>query len=281
MKKIIANIKKRIRENRHRFIITLLVFILLVAYFYPHIFIFVKPGEAGVLWKRFSGGTVIDKPYLEGTHIIFPWDKIYVYNVRNQEVKDSVDVLSKNGLTIHLDISIRYHPNVDIIGLMHKMVGPEYERIVIIPEIEAVVRTVIGQYTPEEIYTDQKAIAEYIVEMSYTQVEERFISLDDVLIKRISLPEKIKGAIEAKLEQQQIAQEFEFRIQREKKEAERKRIEADGISRYNQIIAQNLTEDILRWHGIKATHNLALSPNAKVVVIGAGENGLPVILGNQ
>jgi len=152
--------------------------------------------------------------------------------------------------------------------------------VVIIPEILAVVRTIIGQYMPEEIYQSQKSIAEQIVKESYVQVEERYITLDDVLIKRIILPEKIKDAIEAKLEQQQKAQAYDFRLQSESKEAERKRIEAEGISRYNMLINSSLNPDILTWQGIIATREVATSPNAKVVVIGAGEKGLPLILGN-
>ncbi len=283
------NIIKRIHQSivnyfkRHAFqaIMILIGLIFLIAMLAPHMLIFVKAGEAGVLWHRFGGGTVVDKYFGEGAHVILPWDKMHIYNMRTQEMKDSVSVLSVNGLTITAEISIRYRPNYDIVGLLHKNVGPNYLNVVIIPEIQAVVRTIIGQYTPEEIYQTQKSIAEQIVKESYIQVEERYISLDDVLIKRIVLPEKIKNAIEAKLEQQQKAQEYDFRLQREVKEAERKKIEAEGIAKFHSIIQPTLTEDMLTYQGILATKMISESENAKVVVIGAGDKGMPLILGNQ
>lgn len=270
-----------IKLHTAKFIIILLIAIMVFAYLWPHIMIFVKSGEAGVLWKRFGGGTVTDRYYGEGTHLIFPWDKMAVYDMRAQQVTDSVTVLSVNGLMIALEMSIRYRPNYEILGYLHKDVGPNYVNVVIIPEIEAVVRTIIGQYTPEEIYQSQSAVAEQIVKESFIRVEERYISLDNVLIKRISLPEKIKNAIEEKLEQQQMAQAYDYRLQREAKEAERKKIEAEGVSRYNSIVASSLTKDILTWQGILATIDVATSTNAKVVIVGSGEKGLPLILGNN
>ncbi|MDP8241224.1 MAG: prohibitin family protein [Candidatus Hatepunaea meridiana] len=285
MKKFFRRIKNSIeqyaREHILRIVLTSSSFIFLIAMLAPHMLIFVEPGEAGVLWRRFAGGTVVDRYYGEGTHLIPPWDNMHIYNMRTQEVGDSVAVLSLNGLTITSEISIRYRPNYDIVGLLHKNVGPDYVNVVVIPEIEAVVRTIIGQYMPEEIYQSQKSIAEQIVKEAYVQVEERYISLDDVLIKRIRLPSKIKEAIEAKLEQQQKAQEYDFRLQREVKEAERKKIEAEGIAKYHSIVQPSLTQDILTWQGIAATKILAESENAKVVIIGAGDKGLPLILGNQ
>jgi regulator of protease activity HflC (stomatin/prohibitin superfamily) len=206
---------------------------------------------------------------------------MYIYNLRTQEISDSVDVLTHNGLSIHLDLSVRFFPNRSILGLLHKNVGPNYPSIIVLPEIEHVVRTVIGQYRAEEIYTAQNAIVEKIVSESYREIEERFVNLDDVLIRKIVLPETIQNAIQRKIEQQQLVQEFDYRLQSSMKEAQRKRIEAEGISNYNQIIGQSITEEILKFKGIEATQELAKSENAKVVVIGSGKDGLPIILGNQ
>jgi regulator of protease activity HflC (stomatin/prohibitin superfamily) len=281
LKKVWRWIVGWIRAHTAKFIILLLSATIIFAYLWPHIMIFIKPGEAGVIWRRFGGGTVTDRYYDEGTHVILPWDKMYIYDMRTQQVTDSVSVLSVNGLMITLEMSIRYRPNHQIVGFLHKEVGPNYVNVVIIPEIEAVVRTIIGKYTPEEIYQSQSAISEQIVKESFVQVEERYINLDDVLIKRITLPDKIKSAIEEKLEQQQMAQAYEYRLQRESKEAERKRIEAEGISRYNALINSTLTGEILTWQGIVATKELANSQNSKVIVIGAGDKGLPLILGNN
>ena len=261
------------------FIGLFLLFIML--YLLPDILIFIHPGEGGVLWRRFFSGTVVEKVYEEGTHIILPWDKMYVYNLRTQEVKDIVTILTENGLTINMSLSIRYHPNPAIVGLLHKLVGPNFVDVLVIPEVEAVVRSVVGRYKPEEVYRSQEAIVEQIVVESAKQLEERYVKLDDILIKRISLPEEIMKAIESKLVQQQVAEEYDFRLVSALKEAKRKRIEAEGINNYNIVVNQNLTDNILQWQGIVATKELATSPNAKVVVIGAGKDGLPIILGNQ
>jgi len=281
MNKIFDYFKRVWKKNRLQLIMTFLLTLFLFVYFLPHILVFVNPGEGAVKWKRFSGGTQIDRVFGEGTHFIWPWDKMYLYNLRTQEIRDSVDVLTLNGLTIHLDLSVRFYPNRSILGLLHKEVGPDYPRIIVLPEIEHVVRTVIGQYRAEEIYTAQNAIVERIVSESYREVEERYVNLDDVLIRRIYLPDKIQSAIQRKIEQQQLVQEFDFRLQSAMKEAQRKRIEAEGISNFNSIIEESITENILRYQGIQATKELAESENAKVVVIGSGEDGLPIILGNQ
>jgi len=281
MKKFFNYLGRVWKQNRLKLIVTFLVILFLFVYLLPHILIFLGPGEGAVKWRRFSGGTQIDRVYGEGSHLIWPWDKMYIYNLRTQEIKDSVDVLTLNGLTIHLDLSVRFYPNRSILGLLHKNVGPDYPRIIVLPEIEHVVRTVIGQFRAEEIYTAQNSIVERIVSESYREVEERFVSLDDVLIRSIVLPEKIQNAIQRKIEQQQLVQEFDFRLQSSMKEAQRKRIEAEGIANYNKIIESSLTEEILKYKGIEATLDLGKSENAKVVVIGSGENGLPIILGNQ
>jgi regulator of protease activity HflC (stomatin/prohibitin superfamily) len=142
-------------------------------------------------------------------------------------------------------------------------------------------RIVFGQYKPEEIYATQKAIQERISMLSKTQLEARFVSLDDVPIESITLPAKISDAIEAKLAQQQIDEEYVFRLSIATKEADRKRIESAGIKVFNDTVASSLTPAVLAWHGIQATQELAKSPNAKVVVVGSGKNGLPLILGQE
>ena len=142
-------------------------------------------------------------------------------------------------------------------------------------------RTVFGQYKPEEIYTTQKAIQERVSVLSKTHLESRFVALDDVPIESITLPSRISDAIEAKMAQQQLDGEYVYRLSIAAKEADRKRIEADGIRVYNNTVNPTLTPSVLSWHGILATQELAKSPNAKVVVVGAGKNGLPLILGNE
>ena len=265
-------------QNRIRIIFSILGLLFIAVFLSPRIIYNVGPGQAGVLWYRFFGGTVVEKVYPEGIRFIFPWDKFFIYNVRIQELKHEMYVLSKNGLTFHLNLSIRYRPEYDFVGLLHKRVGPEYPQKVIIPQVESVLRTTIGKYLPEEVYTTKRAVIQkYLLEAS-AQVSSKFIIIDEVIIRQIELPSQIKEAIENKLTQQQKAEAYEFIIEREKKEKIRKKIEAQGIQTFQRIVATTLTDRLLAWKGVEATLALAQSDNTKVVVIGRGKDGLPIIL---
>jgi regulator of protease activity HflC (stomatin/prohibitin superfamily) len=250
-------------------------------FFFRSIVISIYPGELGVLYRRLGGGTQIDTVYREGMHVILPFNKMYVYNVRKQEFTDSINVLTVDGLTVGVKYSVRYYLEKDTLPLLHQRVGPDYLNVVVKPEIRSVMRTVFGQYKPEEIYTTQKAIQERVSMLSKGHLGARFVSLDDVPIESITLPQKISDAIEAKMAQQQLDQEYVYRISIAAKEADRKRIESAGIRDYNNTINASLTPSILAWQGIQATQDLAKSPNAKTVVIGSGKSGLPLILGKD
>ena len=263
--------------------VILVSFLLLffVVFFFNSIIISIYPGELGVLWRRLGGGTQIDTVYREGLHVILPWNKMYVYNVRKQQFTDSINVLTVDGLTVGVKYSVRYYLEKDTLPLLHQRVGPDFVNVVVRPEIRSVMRTIFGQYKPEEIYTNQKAIQERISELSKGRLGGRFVSLDDVPIEAVTLPVKISDAIEAKLAEQQVDQEYTYRIDIATKEADRKRIESAGIRDYNNTITASLNPSVLAWQGIQATENLAKSPNAKIVIIGSGKSGLPLILGKE
>jgi regulator of protease activity HflC (stomatin/prohibitin superfamily) len=267
--------------RRHAPYLILLFFLLsfFAIFFFNRIVISVQPGELGVLWRFLGGGTQIDTVYREGVHVILPFNKMYIYNVRKQQFTDKIDVLTVDGLTVAVRYSVRYYLDKDTLPLLHQRIGPDYVNVVVRPEIRSVIRIIFGQYKPEEIYATQKAIQEHISVLAKTHLGARFVSLDDVPIESITLPARISDAIEAKLAQQQIDEEYVFRLSIAAKEADRKRIESGGIKVYNDTINSSLTPSVLAWHGILATQDLAKSPNAKVVVVGAGKNGLPLILG--
>ncbi len=279
MKKLYNALKEKIKNNMSLFIMMHLILLLLLAYLYNNIVYSIYSGQGGVLYMRFFGGTVVDRVYGEGVHFIFPWDRMYIYNTRVQQVAHDFHVLTKNGLKIHLFISIRYYPEYKLLGVLHQKVGPAYVEKVVIPEIESVLRVLIGRLTAEEVYTTEQAIYEKALNQAIEQVAQRFVNVDNVIIKRIVLPDLVEQAIQNKIEQKHIAESFVFRIEREEKEAERKRIEAAGLRDYNKIVSASLSEEILQWKGIQATLELAISNNSKVVVVGAGKRGLPV-LGN-
>ena len=262
--------------------ITVLIFVVLI--FLYRSAVNIGYGEAGVVWKRCGGGTVTDKPPLsEGFKIIAPWNKVYVYNIKQQEEFESgMRVLSSNGLEISLDVSVLYQPIIEDLGLLHKTKGEDYLNIVIVPEIRAVARSVIGRYTPEQLYsTKRDAIQNEIYEETKKKVEPQYVQINSVLVRDVTLPPSIKEAIQRKLTQEQEALEYEFRLEKAKQEAEKVRIEAEGKALANRILNASLTTNILREKGIEATMQLSESPNAKVIVIGSGKDGLPIILGNQ
>ncbi|MEY8849040.1 prohibitin family protein [Psychroserpens sp. XS_ASV72] len=240
-------------------------------------------GEAGVLYKTFGGGVVTDEPPLgEGFHIVAPWNKVYVYEVRRQEIFEKMKVLSSNGLDIQLDASAWYKPDEANLGKLHQEIGENYLNRIILPTIRSAARSVVGRYTPEQLYSSKRdAIQREIFEETKKIVDDQYIVLDEILVRDVTLPPTIKDAIERKLKQEQESLEYEFRLVTAEKEAQRQRIEAQGKADANRILSASLTDKILQDKGIEATIKLSESNNSKVVVIGSGDSGMPIILGNQ
>jgi len=258
-------------------IVTLFILLIAIVFYLPRIVITVQSGEAGVLYMRFFGGTVTDYVYPEGFHLVAPWDIMYVYNVRIQTQLHDFEVLTNRGLPITLSLAIRFRPEYETVGVLHQQVGPNYFNTIIVPEIESVLRKEIGHYNPEDIYINEDNFLSKIFTKALEKLGQKFVNVNDIVIRAVTLPEAIKKAIENKLVQEQQSHAYHFRIKREEKEAERKRIEALGIRNYQKIISETLTKEIIQWHSIKTTLELSKSNNAKVIVIGAGENGLPLI----
>jgi len=240
-------------------------------------------GEAGVLYRTFGGGVVTDEPPLgEGFHIVAPWNRVYIYEVRRQEIFEKMKVLSSNGLDIQLDASVWYQPDAKNLGKLHQEIGENYLNRIILPTIRSAARSVVGRYTPEQLYSSKRdAIQKEIFEESKKIVDNQYIVLDEILVRDVTLPPTIKQAIERKLKQEQESLEYEFRLVTAEKEAERQIIEAQGKADANRILSASLTDKILRDKGIEATIKLSESPNAKVVVIGSGDEGMPLILGGN
>lgn len=240
-------------------------------------------GEAGVLYRTFGGGVVTDQPPLgEGFHLVAPWNKVFVYEVRQQEVFEKMQVLSSNGLEIKLDASAWFEPKYESLGKLHQDKGEAYVQRILLPTIRSAARSVVGRYTPEQLYSSKRdAIQAEIFEETKKIVEGQYIQLNEVLVRDVTLPPTIKEAIERKLKQEQESLEYEFRLITAEKEAKRQIIEAQGKADANKILSASLTDKILQDKGIEATLKLSQSPNAKVVVVGSGESGLPLILGNN
>lgn len=256
--------------------------IILVIIFWSRMTVTIEAGHAGVLFRTFSGGVDTTSTSGEGFHFIAPWDKMIVYETRQQEISEDMNVLSSNGLEIKVDVSAWYQPSFRRLGLLHANIGQDYLRRIIVPALRGAARSVIGRYTPEQIYsTKRDAIQDEIYVETKNLLDEKYIDLNQVLIRSIVLPPTIKSAIEGKLQQEQESLEYEFKLEKATKEAERQRIDAEGKASANRILNASLTDKILQEKGIIATLKLAESPNSKVVIIGNPKNGLPIILGGE
>ncbi|MFB0938478.1 MAG: prohibitin family protein [Urechidicola sp.] len=243
----------------------------------------IDSGEAGVLFKTFGEGVVTDKPPMgEGFHLVAPWNKVFVYEVRQQELFEKMKVLSSNGLEIQIDASAWYEPVYNDLGNLHQSLGKGYLQRVIQPAIRSAARSVVGRYTPEQLYSSKRdVIQDEIYEETKKILDKQYVQLNEVLVRDVTLPNTIKEAIERKLKQEQESLEYEFRLVTAEKEAQKVIIEAKGKAESNRILSASLTDKILQDKGIDATIKLSESQNTKVVVIGGGKDGLPLILGNN
>jgi len=255
------------------------ILVLALIIFGSSMFFIVQPGERGIVFRPFSSG--LDTTYVSspGFHIVAPWNEFIVYNVKERKTEETMDVLDKNGLSINVEISVRFNPIPVKLPFLHQQFGEDYMNQLIIPEVRSTVRQVMGRYTAEEIYSTKRAQVELeIVNETTQKLQDNFVETRAVLIRSINLPNQIRSAIEMKLQQEQEALAYQFKLQKEEQEAERKRIEAEGEARANNIISNSLTPNLLKMRGIEATLKLANSNNAKTVVIGSGSDGLPLIL---
>lgn len=241
----------------------------------------INAGENGVLFQTFRGGVYTEDPFNEGFHIIAPWNKMVVYQVRQQKISESMAVLSSNGLEIDVDITLQFEPIKKVLPFLHQEKGVNYIEDLVRPAIRSATRSVIGRFTPEEIYSSKREVIQtQIFDETKMIIEKQYVQVNEILIRDISLPAKIKNAIEEKLKQEQESEQYKFRLEKESKEAQRIKIAAEGKAEANRILNASLSANILKEKGIEATLELAKSPNSKVVIVG-GADGLPLILGNN
>jgi len=298
------------------FAFMLLVLFLAVTVLWRYIVITVPSGHVGVLWKRFNTfdyycwcfagrGTMLNPQQLrgEGLHLVWPWDRLFIYNLRLQSTAQTYNAISRDGVNVTIQMNIRYQLLHNAVAVLHKFIGPEYFNSVVSPEIGSQTRQVIAQYTAQEVYTSREAIQEKVRDnarkglganlnklvqpeameqpdpKNYNDALQYSIQIIDTLVLSIELPPAIVAAINRQTEQFYLIQEYRYRVEREAQESRRKQIEANGIAAFQQTVSQGISDSYLRWRGIEATLALSQSPNSKIVVIG-GRDGLPIILGN-
>lgn len=240
----------------------------------------IPSGHKGILWTAMNGTS--QTVYSEGLEIVATWNEMVLYNTMSVDLGVAdIDTLTSNGLSVGVDLSVRFRPKVDELVALHTEVGPLYGDIILLPTIRSVVREVVGRYTPEQLYsTAREKCAKEIFDLIVKGVEGKHIIVETVLLRDVNLPPTVKASIEDKLAEEQRALKMKYTLDREVAEAEKLRIEASGVAAANKIVTDSITPVLLKWEGIKATKDLAASPNAKVIVIGSnGSDGLPLFFG--
>ena len=224
-------------------------------------------------------GTVSQTTLKAGINIINPLARVIKFSVKTEELKETMDVPSKEGLTVQLEISALFHLNPEKAAEVYKSVGENYIQVLLVPQVRSVSRGVTAGYDARALYTSEREVlAQMIMADLEKLVAPRGITIEATPLRRIGLPAGLTASIEEKLRAEQESQRMQFVLTKEKQEAERKRIEAQGISDFQNIVTRGISEPLLRWKGIEATEKIAASPNAKVIIIGAGKDGLPLIL---
>lgn len=256
---------------------------------WPFVVHTVPPGHVGVLWKRFAGTQTAPEDIRQsGMQLTLPWDRLYIYDARLQFVERSVQGLSVEGLDVTVEVFSRFLIVPERAGFLHEAIGENYVEKLFDPALRAIVLSFVSDHKAENLYSEDRADVETQIRNGLTatlsNVENKtdfqgmFLEVEDVRITELILPEFVREAIRSKEQIRQISESYDYRLQIEDKERERKRIEAEGIRTFQTIVAPGITESYLRWRGIEATLKLAQSPNAKIVVIGGGGDGLPIIL---
>jgi regulator of protease activity HflC (stomatin/prohibitin superfamily) len=240
---------------------------------------YVPAGHVGVLTLF---GRVTNQVLPEGTHIVNPLVRNYRMSVRTVELQETATVPSNEGLIVTLDTSLLFRLDPQRAHEVFRTIGPNYVEVVVVPNLRSAIREITASNSANALYTgEREMVAQRIGENLRRELEPRGITIESVLLREVQLPPMLKQAIEAKQQAEQEALRMNFILQREQQEAERKRIEAGGIADFQRIVAQGISQQLLTWKGIEATEKLASSQNSKVVVIGSGSSGLPIILGNQ
>lgn len=240
---------------------------------------YVPAGHVGVLTQF---GKVSDRVLTEGTRPVWPWLVNNRMSVRTQELKETAVVPSNEGLLVTLEVSLRFRLTSNKAADVYRTIEQPYENTAVVPNLRSAIRSVTSAYSAQALYTgEREVVAQKILESLKSELDPLGITVEQVLLRDIQLPVALKQSIEAKQQAEQDALRMEFILQKEQQEAERKRIEAAGIRDFQRIVAQGISAQLLTWKGIEATEKLAQSQNAKVVIIGSGDRGLPIILGGQ
>ena len=274
---VYKNAKKRFQKSESTF--AMLGFIVASLIVMLQCFTVIPAGHTGVIDFL---GYVSDNTLKPGVNIVNPMASVEKLSIKTQELKETMNVPSQEGLSVELEISLLFQLNSDKANEIYKTVGPNYVEIILIPQFRSVVRGVTARYEAKALYTaSREKLAGEIVSELEKLVGPRGIIIEQAPLRQIKLPPRLTQSIEEKLQAEQESQRMAFILKKEEQEADRKRIEAKGIADFQDIVSRGISEQLLKWKGIEATEKLANSPNSKVVIIGSPKDGLPIILGSD
>jgi len=274
---VYRNAKKRFSKSEAMF--SIIGFVVALVIMVLQFVTVIPAGSVGVVDFL---GSVSQSTLKPGVNFVNPMANVIKFSVKTQEIKEVMTVPSKEGLSVQLEVSLLYHLNPENAFSIYQTVGEEYAEIIIIPQFRSAVRGITAKYEARALYTAERGIlAQEISKEIAGLITNRGIAVESTPLRQIILPAGLTASIEEKLKAEQESQRMEFVLLKEKQEAERKRIEAQGISDFQNIVAKGISDQLLQWKGIEATEKLANSQNSKVIVIGSGKNGLPLILGGN
>ena len=254
---------------------------LFVLLFWRLIFVTIPPGHAGVRYDLFVG-TRLGALAREGLNVKFPWNRIYLYDLRLQALPQRVFTLSREGMNIQVDVVILFRPDAKSLPRLHKEIGPQYADHTVVPVTVGAVRQYIAQHDSHEVYTaEAEAVQNEILSATRAQMARHHVVVSAVLLERLTLPKAVLDAIEHKLTQEQMAAAYGFRLDAERAEAQRLELKGAGLGRYYRLVGSVLTPSLLTWRGIEATVELAQSSNTRIVIVGGGKDQPPLILGSD
>ncbi|MEZ5582216.1 MAG: prohibitin family protein [Candidatus Competibacteraceae bacterium] len=267
--------------RRYKITIATVLFVLLflVVYLSPSMFVYIYPGQAGVLFHSLAREPLPDRVYTEGLYLIAPWNKLYIYDVTKQKRTVEMDALTNNGLFVTLRVSAIFHPDPDQLKDLLSHIGSDYTDKVIVPTLYSTVRQVIGSYTPEALYTTaRQTLHDDILAEAGKEFTGLPFRVEDIVVEKLTMPNSINNAIENKLKAQQDALTYQYLLAKQRDEAKRQKIEAEGIREYQTIVGANLNSELLKWLEIRTLHELSQSQNSKVIVLGNTAEQIPLVL---
>ncbi|HWR03459.1 MAG TPA: prohibitin family protein [Humidesulfovibrio sp.] len=251
---------------------------ILIALLWPYAVVTVHSGEIGVKYSPLFGGTVMDRTYSEGLHLLFPWDTIISYNTRLQHEDINIPVLSRGGLSVDMKVSVYFTPIVERVAELHKDIGPDYKEMLIRPIVSSSIRNTVGSYWPEDLYTTAPLkLQDELMVQAVEQMARKPVIIDSIVVRGMSLPEQVNQAIDLKFSAEQEYLRYKYVLLKAGEQMKENYLRAESIRMFQDIVNGGMTDAYLRWAGIEATKELAASNNSKFVIMG-GRDGLPVIL---